>query len=228
MNICIVMWCDGKTAKKYGCTSYHINKLYCQKYGYDLKFSSKRRHNREDLAWEKLPMVIEHLDNYDYVIWIDADAHFYIDRGPIEDIINEHKDTQIIFSECGTAKGFPAPDPRGWLKSFSTCKEKYPALNTGVFIVKNTPQAKEFLNKWTYDQELFMMGLQFWEQGVCQKMYELNTCNIRDISVVIPINILQNFERETKRNPYIRHFPHSLKSLYGIKKTFRRYLKQIE
>ena len=228
MKICVVMWCDGKTAKKYGCTSYHINKIYCEKHGYDLKFSSKRRHNREDLAWEKLPMVIEHLDNYDYVIWIDADAHFYVDSGPIEDLIKEHKDAQIILSEDATCKGFPSPDPREWLESFSTCNEQYPMLNTGFFIVKNTPDVKNLLNVWTYNEELFSHNYPYWEQGVCQKMYELNTCNIRDISIVLPINILQNFERETKHTPFVRHFPHTLKSHHGIKKTFRGYLKQLD
>ena len=226
MKICVVMWCDGKTAKKYGCTSYHINKIYCEKHGYDLKFSSKRRHNREDLAWEKLPMVIEHLDNYDYVIWIDADAHFYVDRGPIEDLIKEHKDVQIIFSEDGTCKGFPSElDPSEWLKS--SCEVKHPTLNTGVFIVKNTPDVKKLLDVWTYDEWLFEQNYPYWEQGVCQKMYELNTCNIRDISVVLPLNILQNYERFTKHNPYVRHFPSMLKSTHGIKKSFRGYLKQL-
>ena len=227
MKICVVMWCDGKTAKKYGCTSYHINKIYCEKYGYDLMFSSKRRHNREDLAWEKLPMVIEHLDNYDYVIWIDADAHFYVDKGPIEDLIKEHKDVQIIFSEDGTCKGFPSElDPSEWLKS--SCEVRYPALNTGVFIVKNAPDVKELLDVWTYDEWLFKQNYPYWEQGVCQKMYELNTCNIRDISVVLPLNILQNYERFTKHNPYVRHFPSMLKSTHGIKKSFRAYLRLVD
>ena len=226
MKICVVMWCDGKTAKKYGCTSYHINKIYCEKHGYDLRFSSKRRHNREDLAWEKLPMVIEHLDNYDYVIWIDADAHFYVDRGPIEDLIKEHKDVQIIFSEDGTCKGFPSElDPSEWLKS--SCKVRHPALNTGVFIVKNTSDVKKLLDVWTYDEWLFKQNYPYWEQGVCQKMYELNTCSIRDISVVLPLNVLQNYERFTKHNPYVRHFPSMLKSTHGIKKSFRGYLKQL-
>ena len=34
-KICVVMWFDGLTAKKYGKLSYTINKAYCDKYGYD-------------------------------------------------------------------------------------------------------------------------------------------------------------------------------------------------
>ena len=142
-------------------------------------------------------------------------------------LINEYKDEQIIFSEDGTSKGFPCElDPSEWLQS--NCKERYPMLNTGVFIVKNTPNVKKLLNFWTYDEWMFEQNYPYWEQGVCQKMYELNTCNIRDISVVLPLNILQNYERFTKHNPYVRHFPHMLKAEHGIKKTFRGYLKAYE
>ena len=216
-KICIVMWFDSAVAKKYGKLSYAINKAYCKKYGYDFKFSSKKRHNRKDLAWEKLPMVIEHLNNYDYVIWIDADAHFYIDRGPIEDLINQYHNKEIIFSEDGTCKGFP-------LETDSN----YPAINTGVFIVKNTPNVKEILNFWTYDRWMFKQNYSNWEQGVCQKMYELNTYNIRDISCIVPYNIIQNYQKVTKHNPYVRHFPCDLKALLGIKRAFRGYLKALE
>ena len=37
------MWFDSLTAKKYGKLSYTINKAYCEKYGYDFKFSSKNK-----------------------------------------------------------------------------------------------------------------------------------------------------------------------------------------
>jgi len=59
-------------------------------------------------------------------------------------------------------------------------------------------------------------------------MYITNTCRLRDQSVILPFNVLQNFEKETKHDPYIRHLAGNTKSIHGIKKTFRRYLKQIE
>jgi len=48
MKIGVLMWCDELTAEKYGNTSYKINKLYCDKHGYDLVFSSERRHDRDE------------------------------------------------------------------------------------------------------------------------------------------------------------------------------------
>ena len=217
MKIAVLMWCDGKTTKRYGNTTYHINKTYCDKHGYDLIFSSQRRHDRNDLAWEKIPMVIEHIKQYDYVIWIDADAHFYIDRGPIEDVIKEHPRAHFIFSEDGVPKGIPASKVEG-----------YTSINTGFFIVKNTTESEKILNKWAYDDVLFCLRLSAWDQGVANKMYVTNTCNIRDLSVILPFNVLQNFDKETRHDPYVRHFAGNSKRVHGIKKTFRRYLKQIE
>jgi hypothetical protein len=215
MNIAVLMWCDGKTSKRYGNTSYHINKIYCDKHGYDLIFSSERRHDRDDLAWEKVPMVIEHIKQYDYVIWIDADAHFYIDRGPIEDVIKEHPSSHFIFSEdCSPLS--PEFMADGCL-----------SINTGLFIVKNTPESEEILNKWAYDNDLFNLRLSGWDQGVANKMYVTNTCRLRDQSVILPFNVLQNFEKETKHDPYIRHLAGNTKRIHGIKKTFRGYLKQL-
>ena len=216
MKIAVLMWCDSETTKRYGNTSYHINKIYCDKHGYDLIFSSERRHDRDDLAWEKVPMVIEHIKKYDYVIWIDADAHFYIDRGPIEDVIKEHPRAHFIFSEdCNP----PAP---------ALMADGCLSINTGLFIVKNTPESEEILNKWAYDDDLFYLRLPGWDQGVANKMYVTNTCRLRDQSVILPFHVLQNFEKETKHDPYIRHLAGTTKRIHGIKKTFRRYLKQIE
>jgi len=217
MKIGVLMWCDELTAEKYGNTSYKINKLYCDKHGYDLVFSSEKRHDRDDLAWEKVPMVIEHIKKYDYVIWIDADAHFYIDKGPMEDVIMEHPSSHFIFSE-------DIPDiPPEFIA------EGCLSINTGLFIVKNTPESEEILNKWAYDDDLFNLRLSCWDQGVVNKMYVTNTCRLRDQSVVLPYNVLQNFEMETKHDPYIRHLAGGVKHKgHGIEKMFRRYLKQIE
>jgi hypothetical protein len=230
-KIGVLMWCDELTAEKYGNTSYKINKLYCDKHGYDLVFSSERRHNRVDLAWEKLPMVIEYLDKYDYVIWIDADAHFYLDRGPVGDVIGEHPDAHVIFSgeDVGPVN-----------------EDNDIGINTGIFIVKNTSEAKEILTKWAYDEALFDLGLRDWEQGVVRRMHSLNMLQLRNLSVIVPYGKLQSFEQIdeypysgqvhrklepcSKRRdeyPYVRHFAGGFKRYYGIKKTFRRYLKQI-
>ena len=73
-KICVVMWFDDNI-KSYAEINYIINKKYCDKYGYDIIKSSERRTNLE-ATWERVPLMIEHLHNYEYVIWIDADAFF--------------------------------------------------------------------------------------------------------------------------------------------------------
>tara|TARA_R110002020_G_scaffold438063_1_gene648463 strand:+ start:1622 stop:2296 length:675 start_codon:yes stop_codon:yes gene_type:complete len=220
MKIGVLMWCDEHTAKKYGNISYQINKLYCDKHGYDLIFSSKRRQKRDELPWEKIPMVIEYIDKYDYTIWIDTDAHFYIDKGPLEDIIKQCPGAHFIFSE----------DQETVIASCYECYEvrdrkSSHRLNSGIFIVKNTKEARQILTKWAYDDTLYSLQRANWEQGVLQEMWKTNMLNINDLSVIIPYGILQNFSKKPEKMPYIRHFAGTFKT--SIKQTFETYFNEI-
>ena len=67
------------TIKNYGELTYEINKKYCEKYNLDIIVSNEKKYENRPPAWEKLPLLLEHISNYDYVIWIDADAFFYSD-----------------------------------------------------------------------------------------------------------------------------------------------------
>ena len=71
MKIAVLMWCDSETTKRYGNTSYHINKIYCDKHGYDLIFSSGVFHH---IPHQEHGSIINHLSrllnqNGKIVIW---------------------------------------------------------------------------------------------------------------------------------------------------------------
>ena len=95
------MWFDGVYGKRFANASHAINKIYCDKHGYDLIYTDTPSGNdfRNEPPWEKVPMLLGHIANYDYIVWIDADAHFYVDKGPIEDIINLYSDKDLILSQ---------------------------------------------------------------------------------------------------------------------------------
>jgi len=88
MKICIVMWYDQEIAW-YGDSNYQINKAYCNKHNIDLFLSNERGHNRH-LVWDKVPMILKYINDYDYVMWIDLDAHFYLDGKNIIELITEY------------------------------------------------------------------------------------------------------------------------------------------
>ena len=133
MNICVIMWYD-ENVKEYAELNYIINKTYCDKYGYNIIKSDLKRTSLSP-HWERIPLAIEHLNNYDYVIWIDSDANFLKDAPPITNVIKEHNEKLFILSG-------------------DVSKKEESDINTGFFIVKNSPICFEILKFWYTDLEV--------------------------------------------------------------------------
>lgn len=191
-KICILMWYDDPI-RNYADINYAINKIYCDKYGYDIIRSHEKMYKDRHAAWERVPLILKYIEQYDYVIWIDADAHFYVDSPGITNIIEKYPTHNFIFS--GDING------------------KLPGeINTGVFIVKNDPASIPVLNEWAYNEDLYKKNPfpKWWDQGVVRYMYTNNILDIRQNSVTIPYGILQHFyERELSKfglkKPFIHH-----------------------
>jgi hypothetical protein len=173
------MWYD-ENIKMYGDINYKINKAYCDKNNIELIKCNKRRHCNRHPAWERIPLILEYINKYDYVMWIDADAHFYIDSENIINLINNNNNYNFIFS-----------------------KDISVAINTGCFIVKNTKYSIDFLKKWGYDEELYKNNNYpcWWDNGVILDMFTLNILDIKNNCKIIDYGVLQNFfENETFYN----------------------------
>lgn len=188
MKVGVLMFYDDNI-REYAAINYNINKKYCEKYNIDLICSNTRRHTQRHPAWERLPLILEHIDSYDYVIWIDADAYFYKEAHNIIDVIKKHLNMPFIFSnDIGNNN-----------------------INTGFFIIKNCEYSKRFIEEWCYNDELYINNPfpNWWDQGVLIKMYNDNTMSIRENSICIEYGILQHFnvnnEQELKNNPFILH-----------------------
>jgi hypothetical protein len=179
------MWYD-ENANIYGNINYTINKAYCDKNNIQLFKSNKRRHSNRHPAWERIPLILEHINDYDYIMWIDADAHFYIDSENIINLINDNNNYDFIFS-----------------------KDISVAINTGCFIVKNTKYSIDFLKKWGYDEELYKNNNYpyWWDNGVILDMFTLNILDIKNKCIIIDYGVLQHFyEDELLPNkPFIFH-----------------------
>ena len=190
-KICVVMWFDDNI-KSYAEINYIINKKYCDKYGYDIVKSSEKRTDLE-ATWERVPLIIEQLNDYDYVIWIDADAIFLKNSPPITNVIEAHSEKLFILS--------------GDLNTQKECD-----INAGFIIVKQSPISFKTLNQWYKNPAIRRIGhnldtYHILDQGALRYMYDKNLFQLKANSVIIKYGILQSFpsfqeERLTNINEY--------------------------
>jgi|TARA_R110000803_G_scaffold152884_1_gene217860 hypothetical protein len=232
MKIGVLMWYD-RDIEDYGDNCYKINKVYCDKYNYDLIKSSERVYDSTSLPfrkahWERYPLILKHIKSYDYVIWIDADAFFYNVSPPITDLINKHK-KEILFSEDSN-------------------RLNPPAVNSGVLILKNTARVINIIKKWAYSEELkdkycgyklidgYLCPRMNWveDQAVVRGFVKDNVDDINNISKLIPYLELQHYdvsERDVlvrlKKIPYIFHLAGKHKFRLKESKNYLNTLRKL-
>ena len=219
----MLMWYDD-AIKEFADINYEINKRYCLKNNYNLIKSSNKQLDKHP-SWEKLPLILQYINNYDYIVMCDSDAFFYYDSPKIENVINKHKNKDIILSG----------DILKYVINFNK-NINIPDINCGLMIIKNTDFSKKFIHNWCYEKHISMDSL-LWEQGVMYTLYNNNYMNIQNKSIIIPFNILQNFyKREDKffyskqygltNKPFVYHLAGQSKEI-RIKKSsdYYNYLK---
>lgn len=80
-----------------------------------------------DATWSKIPMIRKYLPDYDYVMWIDGDVLITNQARRIEEFIE-----------------LMQPD------KFLLIGRDFQGLNAGVFVIRNCPEALDFLDQvWT-------------------------------------------------------------------------------
>jgi len=185
MKVGVIMFYDDNI-KSYGDITYLINKKYCEKYNLEIILSNEKRYKDRYPAWERLPLILENISKFEYLIWIDADAFFYNDALNIIDIINCNDKAHFILSND--------------IGNMNT--------NTGLFIVKNSQYSIDFLTKWAYDENLYNNNMfpGWWDQGVFIDMYIYNMLNIQENSVNFEYGILHHFHKHDKlENTFVFH-----------------------
>lgn len=178
--------------KEYGDINFKINKKYCEKYNIDLILSNFIKYKNRSPTWERLPLILQYINAYDYLIWIDADAFFYKDATNIIEIIQQNIDIPFIFSNDIGDKN----------------------INAGFFIVKNNEYSIGFLKKWAFDKDLYLNNPKpHWQdQSVLISMMDQNVLDINNNHISYPYGVLQHFgyanENFLKNDlkPFILHF----------------------
>ena len=143
-KIAVVMWWDAGI-DAYARLAWKINCAYGQSHGIDVIRSSKSRDARGAL-WERVKLMLEYLDDYDYVMWCDADAAFNVRSQSLRAFLSSHGDPDAILSEDIPASWASYRDGKMGLLSDSELLESN--LNSGVVIVRNSAAGKRLLQLW--------------------------------------------------------------------------------
>lgn len=114
------------------------NQEYADKHQYKLHCFTNVLDNRPP-SWSKILILMSLLSQYDWMMWIDADAIFTNFETKIGDFIISHEDSDLIIEK----------DDQN--------------INAGVFLIKNCPESFEFLAE-VYSQTPFILH-QWWEQA---------------------------------------------------------------
>ena len=122
--------------KKYSIYSQMINSFYAKKHGYTyISWDYDLVPKEYSCYYNKIKAVYEALKsnfNFDWILYLDTDAIITNDKVKIEDIIYKHGNYKnFIFTK--DANGF----------------------NNGVFLIKNTPLAEQFLQACYEDSAFF-------------------------------------------------------------------------
>jgi hypothetical protein len=126
--------------KSYGEISTKNKEWYANKYNIDLIVTRDRLSNRHP-AWDKIKCVINAMKgNYDYIIWMDADAIFLTDKIDFNSIINIYPDKNFIV--CNDPY---CPQSSLDISYDYNILSNLRIINTGVFIIKNNDEMKSLM-----------------------------------------------------------------------------------
>lgn len=176
---------------EYGKLSEKINKNYCDNFEIDyISLTDKdyidSKIDGRPYMWFKILFLIEKLEEneYEYVMFIDADAIFVKNDFNIVDLIDEHKDFNLIInSDFG-------PD----------------VVNTGSMIFKNSEWSIDFLKRIWEKANVISRGryrTEIWhEQTIMSIFLTINEDDIKNAKILMPntmnsINDLIYVENQT-------------------------------
>lgn len=143
--------------------------------------------------------ALESSSENDYIVWLDADA-----------LMNERIDEIQDDYDIGvTVRPKPAEDPRVSM------------INAGILFVKNTPQAKKFLNEWG-EKAIELNGDQWALNTVCNITMEDKNKIIKRGNTIIktfPCEVYNNFlfAKNTVPTGKIIHYKSKRRKFYPYK-----------
>jgi len=183
-------------------------RLYCQKHGYDYIIGSEKMEecngipapNKDKLAilWMKVPMLARFIDQYDWVVWTDADSIFLNPSISFDAYINPQYDLLFGTHHMGMNQ-----------------------LCSGHIFVKNSQWSKDFLDEWWQYSEEFREGT--WDLEMLTVMLATKTQEYKNHLFRIPVKQSDLSPEEFELGDFLVHFySYHGKELYEIFKVFEQ------
>jgi len=198
MKIAICMWYD-EGVKHYADLCKELNESYCKNNGYTFIYSNERLLPDKLPHFERYPLMLKYIKEYDWIMWIDADAFFYKDARPLETVIEHIKFTHDSILSLNIRQMFSDNVP-------------YYEINNGVFILKNTNINIKFLERMINCNDIYEIAKKehyVFDQAVFRYLYCENYNNFRGRSYVVNYGVLQHFYKDEinylSSKPFILH-----------------------
>jgi hypothetical protein len=120
--------------QEYFALSEKINRLYCQRHGYEHVILRTPPRTDRHITWQKIPVIVSELKNCDYLLFLDADAIFYShERTIAEELLPLMHGKSILMAQdigCESLRWTPGRP------------------NSGVILMKNEASVREVLEFW--------------------------------------------------------------------------------
>lgn len=181
---------------------------YCEKHGYE-HILCKKPLDQYYVSYQKPLVLRQAIEDFDYVMWMDADTAIVNDEITIEQKISEH-DRWIYYCD----------DPSVW------------GLNSGVLIFKNCSQSIDLLEKWwdlkrpnkdigwrldipndqgrlisiLGDDDLSMYKTEKFLADPDDKAMVTQEANDMVAEQALPADFMNTFPREYNENAFLLHF----------------------
>jgi hypothetical protein len=137
-NYKILVFTYGDTNSHYGCSFSDLLKItnaskeeYCETHGYDFYCRTEGIRTDRAIGWEKIQIICDHIDKYDYIFYVECDAMIMNHTIRIENLIDDNYD--ITTSIHKNANEYE--------------------INAGVLLIKCSEWSKNFLNKLCKKEE---------------------------------------------------------------------------
>lgn len=153
---------------------------YCRRHGYDFigvwENASPSRHP----SWGKIPLILAHLSDYDYLFWTDADSLITNPTPTLESLVSS-SDADLFIAGKGES------------------------LNCGQFIVKSTPTAAAFLEAvWGHYPPLG----KYWEQSAMIELLADGAdarcgCKMEYVAK----HLLNSYPSDWRKDHFLCHWP---------------------
>jgi hypothetical protein len=143
-RIGVCCFCIGEEYKKSIELCLKSHKKYCEKHNYDYITDETIFDDTRHPSWSKIKLIQKYLPNYEYLLWIDADAM----------ITNYDIVAESLLSD-----------------KFLLISSDWNGINAGVFIIRNDPMSFDFLDDvWNNYKGDVTDG--WWEQNAIQYFAE--------------------------------------------------------